>query len=87
MLNDFLNGYPLVAILLLLVGLVVTGYLEWRIFRRADIACVTWFFATLIASVYLVGSTQLGAFRWALGLAVFLSATTYLVRFYRINKR
>ncbi len=83
MLTDFFTTHPEIAAAAVAVLALIVGYGEERILRRTDIACMTWFFGVLVATVGIIGWESLGTPRWVLGMCFFIIGIAYLFWHYK----
>ena len=83
MLDDFLTNYRTLGVSIIVLLIVVVGWLEERLLGRTDIACVTWFFGVLVASIMPFTLEGLGTFRWIFAMFFFFGGSAYLFWHYK----
>lgn len=83
MLDDFLIHYGTFGASIIVLLIVVVGWIEERLLGRTDIACVTWFFGVMVASITPFTLENLGVFRWILGICFFFGGIAWVFWHYK----
>jgi phosphoglycerol transferase MdoB-like AlkP superfamily enzyme len=87
MIIELINNYQTITFAMLVSLIIIVGYLELRFIGRWDIACITWFWALVIAVIRVAFAVQLGAFRWIISAFIFAIGTFLLLSIYRKNTK
>lgn len=77
---EYLSAHRLAAALLVSVGCLFVGIIEFGVTKNRTIAATTWFFGLLVLSIFTFGAVELGELRiWLAGIVFAVGGTGIVV--------